>query len=152
MKPNLGMKGLEMYISLSILTVCTSFLYKSVATELGMHSWNIIIILGLKEVARNWIAKVILPCKRLDGELGARVSRPKRRETRNTKSSSIIPADGHDLTPQYRVFVLKKFPAFYRNQMFITVFMHSYSTIPVHLCHILKLPLHRSIYLFLLII
>jgi hypothetical protein len=39
-----------------------------------MHSWNIIIILGLKEVASNWLAKVILLHKCLDGEFGARVS------------------------------------------------------------------------------
>jgi hypothetical protein len=43
-----------------------------------MHSWNVIIILRLKEVASNWIAKVILPCKGLDGELGACVSRSKK--------------------------------------------------------------------------
>jgi hypothetical protein len=50
-----------------------------------MHSWNIIIVLGLKEVASNWIAKVVLPCKRLDGELGACVSRSKRIDTRESK-------------------------------------------------------------------
>jgi hypothetical protein len=51
--------------------------------ELGMHSWNIIIILGLKEVACYWTPKTVLLCKSLYGEIGPGVSGPTIKDTMN---------------------------------------------------------------------
>lgn len=48
----------------------------SMATQLGMQSWNIIIILGLKEVASYWTPKTVLLCKSLYGEIGPGVGGP----------------------------------------------------------------------------
>jgi hypothetical protein len=41
-----------------------------------MQSWNIIIILGLKEVASYWTPKTVLLCKSLYGEIGPGVGGP----------------------------------------------------------------------------
>lgn len=53
------------------------------ATQLGMHSWNIIIIPGLKEVASNWTPKTVLLCKSLYGEIGPGVGGPRIKDTMN---------------------------------------------------------------------
>lgn len=60
----------------------------SVATKLSMQSRNIVVILGLEKVASDWISKIVLQCKRLDGEIRACVPGPKIKDRRNTKHQS----------------------------------------------------------------
>jgi hypothetical protein len=94
-----------------------------------MHSWNVIIILGLKEVASNRLAKVILVRKRIDGEFGARVGRSKRHK--GSKSLLITATDGTVFAERLiTTQPLEKFQAFYGIQMLITMFITAHILTP----------------------
>jgi hypothetical protein len=87
-KHNIALQGPE-FIFYEIPILYTAHCFdESVTTKLGMHSGNIIIVLSLEEVASNWISKIILLCKSLDGEIRARISGPKIRDRRNPKHHS----------------------------------------------------------------